>query len=122
MWGLLRTRRWLSFTLAGLVAIAAFGVLSHWQWLRAQEEEAKSAAVAAGAAADPVPLASVLDPGAGLAEGAKWSETTRAWRLYFTKGQCQGCPLRAQCTVEDDLLGFGLRGDGAPCVHTWSCS
>jgi cytochrome oxidase assembly protein ShyY1 len=86
VWGLLRTRRWLSFTLAGLIAIAAFGVLSHWQWLRAQEEEAKSVAVAAGAAAEPVPLASVLDPGTGLAEPDEWRPVLVSGRLACDRG------------------------------------
>ena len=86
MWGLLLTRRWLSFTLAGLVAIAAFGVLSHWQWLRAQEEEAKSAAVAAGAASDPVPLAAVLDPGTELGGPDEWRPVLVSGRLACDRG------------------------------------
>jgi cytochrome oxidase assembly protein ShyY1 len=38
MWSLLKTRRWLGFTLVVIVAIAAFGALSSWQWERADEE------------------------------------------------------------------------------------
>jgi cytochrome oxidase assembly protein ShyY1 len=107
VWGLLRTRRWLSFTLAGLIAIGAFGLLSHWQWLRAQEEEAKSAAVAAGAATDPVPLASVLDPGSTLVPQDEWrpvliSGEMACERGYLirnrplspTNGMWAGCPMQ----------------------------
>jgi cytochrome oxidase assembly protein ShyY1 len=35
---LLRTRRWQSFTALVLVAIVAFGLLSRWQWSRAEEK------------------------------------------------------------------------------------
>jgi cytochrome oxidase assembly protein ShyY1 len=38
MWSLLRTKRWLGFTLVVIAAIVAFGALSAWQWQRADEE------------------------------------------------------------------------------------
>ena len=38
MRSLLRTRRWIAFTLLVVVAIAGFGLLSRWQWERAEEE------------------------------------------------------------------------------------
>ncbi len=38
MWSLLRTRRWQGFTLLVVIAITAFGLLSSWQWSRAEEE------------------------------------------------------------------------------------
>jgi cytochrome oxidase assembly protein ShyY1 len=38
MWSLLKTKRWLGFTLVVIVAITAFGALSSWQWQRADEE------------------------------------------------------------------------------------
>ncbi len=107
MWGLLQTRRWLSFTLAGILAIAAFGVLSNWQWLRAQEEEAKSAAVAAGAGADPVPLTEVVAAGTPLAPQDEWRPVTvngvlacdrgyliRNRPLSSTNGLWAACPLQ----------------------------
>jgi cytochrome oxidase assembly protein ShyY1 len=86
VWALLRTRRWLSFTATGLLAIVAFGLLSHWQWLRAQEEDAKSDAVAAGAAADPVPLESVLAPGAPLPDAMQWRPVVVSGRAQCDSG------------------------------------
>lgn len=38
MWSLLRTRRWQGFTVIVIIAIIAFGLLSAWQWNRAEEE------------------------------------------------------------------------------------
>ena len=35
IWPLLRTRRWLAFTGVVIATIVAFGLLSHWQWARA---------------------------------------------------------------------------------------
>lgn len=76
----------MSFTIVGLLAIVAFGVLSNWQWLRAQEEEAKSAAVAAGAAADPVPLATLLDPGTPLPADEQWRPVELRGELDCERG------------------------------------
>lgn len=86
MWALLRTRRWLSFTAVGLLAIAAFGLLSHWQWLRAQDEDAKAAAVAAGSAADPVPLDSLLAPGDPLPDALQWRPVVVTGRTECSSG------------------------------------
>lgn len=41
MLALLRTRRWIGFTTLVVVLIAAFGFLSHWQWMRADEKRAQ---------------------------------------------------------------------------------
>lgn len=38
MWSLLRTPRWQGFTALVIIAIIAFGLLSAWQWSRAEEE------------------------------------------------------------------------------------
>lgn len=40
MWSLLRTPRWIAFTALVLAAIVAFGLLSRWQWARAEERRA----------------------------------------------------------------------------------
>lgn len=46
MRSLLRTRRWQGFTLIVIIAITAFGLLSAWQWNRAEEErQARNAQV-----------------------------------------------------------------------------
>lgn len=43
---LLRTRRWIAFSLLVVVAITAFGLLSRWQWERAAERERDAVAIA----------------------------------------------------------------------------
>jgi cytochrome oxidase assembly protein ShyY1 len=63
--GLLRTRRWLGFTLTVIVAIIAFGLLSLWQWHRADEKRAQRLELQTALAAPPVPLAAVRLPAAG---------------------------------------------------------
>ncbi len=51
MRSLLKTRRWIAFTLLVVVAIAAFGFLSRWQWQRAEEERTARVAWAVQASA-----------------------------------------------------------------------
>ncbi len=53
MLSLLRTGRWRSFTAAAFVAIIAFGLLSLWQYHRAEEKRVEFDAVAARMASDP---------------------------------------------------------------------
>lgn len=43
---LLKTRRWIAFSLLVVVAITAFGLLSRWQWERAAERELDAVAIA----------------------------------------------------------------------------
>lgn len=56
MLSLLRTRRWQAFTAAALVAIIAFGLLSYWQYNRAEEERQEFATISAQMTADPTVL------------------------------------------------------------------
>lgn len=60
MWSLLRTRRWISFTLLVIVAIAAFGLLSRWQWQRAEERRIDRIAWDSQAAEAPVGLDAII--------------------------------------------------------------
>ena len=46
MLALLRTARWQGFTAVVIVAIIAFGLLSRWQWDRAEEKQAEQRALA----------------------------------------------------------------------------
>ncbi len=62
MLSLLRTRRWLSFTVIVLLVIVAFGFLSRWQWSRAAEKKALNASMVSARGAAPVP------PSSGLGE------------------------------------------------------
>lgn len=41
----------------------------------------------------------MLCPALKLAVEPKWKETKHAWVFYFRKAQCEGCPLRAQCST-----------------------
>lgn len=56
MLALLRTRRWISFTLVVLVAIVGFGLLSRWQWHRAEEHRLQQQALDAALTSRSQPL------------------------------------------------------------------
>lgn len=45
MFALLKTRRWVGFTAIVLVSIIGFGLLSRWQWTRADEQRAERLAI-----------------------------------------------------------------------------
>lgn len=60
MLALLRTRRWQAFTALVIVAIVAFGLLSHWQWARAEQHRDERAQLAWRTEQPPVPLAQAL--------------------------------------------------------------
>ena len=60
MRSLLKTRRWIAFTLLVIVAITAFGFLSRWQWNRAEEERTARQAWAQEADAPPITLAEAV--------------------------------------------------------------
>jgi len=60
MWSLLRTRRWLAFTALVVVAVVGFGLLSHWQWQRAEERRADKVALEFAVDRQPLTLEEVL--------------------------------------------------------------
>ena len=69
IWPLLRTRRWIGFTAVVVLAIVAFGLLSAWQWSRAEERRAERSALEASVAERPVDWTQA----AGLVRaGADW--------------------------------------------------
>jgi cytochrome oxidase assembly protein ShyY1 len=51
---LLRTRRWLSFTAVVIIVIIAFGLLSRWQWSRAEEKQVLNSSMVSARDHDPV--------------------------------------------------------------------
>ncbi len=59
MLSMLRTRKWIALTLLALLVMAGFGLLSHWQWERAQRDMISSQPV--------VPLDQVLNSSGTLA-------------------------------------------------------
>ena len=54
MLSLLRTRRWLSFTAVVIIVIVAFGLLSRWQWSRAEEKQVLNSSMVIARAEAPV--------------------------------------------------------------------
>ena len=62
MLALLRTRRWLGFTAIVVLVIVAFGLLSRWQWHRAEEKRIEGSALTTRADAPPVPLSMTAPP------------------------------------------------------------
>lgn len=72
MLALLRTRRWISFTLLLMVLIVAFGVLSHWQWSRAEQRRLERVAIEERSQQSPVPVQSLLTPGFAPATDLEW--------------------------------------------------
>lgn len=54
MLSLLRTRRWLSFTAVVIIVIIAFGLLSRWQWSRAEEKQALNSSMVSARDQEPV--------------------------------------------------------------------
>lgn len=63
MFRLLATPRWLGFTVTALVAILGFGLLSMWQWNRAEEKRQEHQLVVAGVETPAIPLDEALkDP------------------------------------------------------------
>lgn len=56
IWPLLRTRRWLGFTVLVAVVIIAFGLLSAWQWSRAEDRRAERDILSAATSAPAIPV------------------------------------------------------------------
>ncbi len=54
MFALLKTRRWISFTVVVLVSIIGFGLLSRWQWTRADEQRVERLAISQAQVLDSV--------------------------------------------------------------------
>ncbi len=73
MLGLLRTRRWLGFTVTVVLTIIAFGLLSLWQWHRADDKRAQRIELQTAIAAPPAPLGSLaLPPGGAITPRDEW--------------------------------------------------
>ncbi len=78
IWPLLRTRRWLGFTALVLGSIVAFGLLSNWQWSRADDRRAERVALQAALSSAPAPLESI-----DLATGPRPDDV---WRAVTARG------------------------------------
>ena len=76
MIALLRTRRWIGFTTLVAVSIVAFGLLSLWQFHRAEEKRLERTGLQSALASAPAALESVVDlrgSEPGSAAGIEWS-------------------------------------------------
>lgn len=69
MLSLLRTTRWRAFTAAAVVAIIAFGLLSLWQWNRAEQKRGEFALIEQAMSGPMTPAAELVDP-------AEWQAVT----------------------------------------------
>ena len=72
MLALLRTRRWISFSVLVMVTIVAFGFLSRWQWSRAELKKQERIALESAAIINPSPLPN----DAQLRNAVEWSRYT----------------------------------------------
>lgn len=68
MLGLLRTSRWIGFTALVIGAIIAFGLLSRWQWSRAEDKRLEQQQVQEAGAGEPQSLEDTAPP--------EWSAVT----------------------------------------------
>jgi cytochrome oxidase assembly protein ShyY1 len=98
IWPLLRTRRWLGFTALVIGAIVAFGLLSHWQWGRADEKRLERNELQSAIALPPAPLSAVeRAPDGTLPPADEWRHV-RVVGTYLTESQAlvRKRPLNAQ--------------------------
>lgn len=78
MASLLKTRRWQSFTLLTIVVIVAFGLLSHWQWSRAEQKKSEANALIEQSSLPPIDFFSIADPGSPVPENLNWRSVSIA--------------------------------------------
>lgn len=96
----MRTPRWLGFTALVIAVIVAFGLLSAWQWQRAEQKRAERIALQSALASTVVPLAD-LAPVEGLVEGAD------VWRQVSATGEyLAGTEVLARKRPLDARNGF----------------
>ena len=63
VWSLLRTPRWIGFTALVLAAIVGFGLLSRWQWARAEERRSDRVELQSETASEPTSWTVAVDSG-----------------------------------------------------------
>lgn len=89
MLALLRTGRWQGFTAVVIVAILAFGLLSRWQWSRAEDKRVEQQALAASQMqpVTPSPLDEVAEFTAVTATGTYVPDSRRLVRQRPLEGR-----------------------------------
>jgi cytochrome oxidase assembly protein ShyY1 len=73
---LLRSRRWISFTALLVFVIIAFGLLSRWQWSRAEEQRLERIAIDERANAAPIPIWELVPPALPLPTDLEWRQVS----------------------------------------------
>ncbi len=118
MYRFLLTPRWIGGAVLAVVAAAVMVLLGNWQHDRYGERVARNARVAAGAAAAPAPLASVLTPpsvagtpGPGPGDAAAWSKVTASGR-YDTANEILVRGRSVHGSVGFEVVTPLLLGDG----------
>lgn len=89
MLALLRTPRWLGFTTLVVAAIVGFGLLSNWQWHRAQEKNAQRTALDSATKANPIEL-STMNAAATDWQGVRVSGSYDAQGQVLARQRPQG--------------------------------
>lgn len=93
---LLRTRRWLGFTALVLGSIVAFGLLSAWQWGRADDRRAERVTLQSALATEPAPIETIdLSGGADPVDVFR-AVTTRGTYLADDQAVVRKRPLDAR--------------------------
>ena len=111
MWALLRTGRWVGFTIAVLAAIVAFGLLSAWQWSRAEERRIDRVELTTRLTAEPQSLRT---------QGSELPEYSRVTvEGTFIEGGDRLVRSRPQGGGNGFWVASALELRNAPGTHVW---
>ena len=114
MLALVKTRRWLSFTALVVLAIIGFGLLSRWQWDRADERRVERIAISQAQVLDQVDYVTDLGEFTRVRiSGTFVDDKTKLVRqrpLDGGNGYWVMTPLIAQTGVDTGVLTWVLRG------------
>lgn len=116
MIALLKTKRWIGFTVLVVVVIVAFGLLSRWQWARAEERRAERIAIAT--TAQPVAyspsISTEWQPVSVTGEYAPSSELVRKRPLSGQNGFWVVTVLRTDAGDEVPVVRGWMPATGGP--------
>ena len=114
MLALVKTRRWLSFTALVVLAIIGFGLLSRWQWDRADERRVERIAISQAQVLDQVDYVTDLGEFTRVRISGTFvddkTQLVRQRPLDGGNGYWVMTPLIAQTGVDTGVLTWVLRG------------
>lgn len=94
---LLRTPRWIGFSVLVVVVIIGFGLLSRWQWARAEEKREEKAVLVAQSAVASGAIGDVLRPGGTWDPALQWrTVTARGTYDFGSQALVRKRPLNGQ--------------------------